>query len=146
MKDEKTNATPTDPFHADAERIAPKSGQFIDWRRLSPGEPQLCKAIGERCAAMVGAVADRSKVLMFRPSPIWCGADIACAHLTRPLDLKKMLEADDLQLMACYVAIAGRINRATGHVANMDHPDIARFYAPGFWNKLRFDILRFNSQ
>lgn len=118
-----------DPFRARENLIAPESGPVIEWGRLLPGEGFLCKAIGERCAKMVQAVADRSAVPMWVPTPIWAGADIACAHLTRPLDLRAMLAADDLTLCAAYVAIAAGINRATGVVHNISTPAIARFHA-----------------
>lgn len=118
-----------DPFRARENLIAPESGPVIEWGRLQPGEGFLCKAIGDRCAKMIQAVADRSAVPMWVPTPIWAGADIACAHLTRPLDLRAMLAADDLLLCGAYVAIASRINRATGVVHDIDAAPIAYFHA-----------------
>lgn len=124
-----TESDQFDPFKAHRNLIAPESGPVIEWERLKPGEGFLCKAIGDRCAKLIQAVADRSTVPMWVPTAVWAGADVACAHLTRPLNLRAMLWADDLTVCAAYVAIAGGINRATGVVHNMETPAIARFHA-----------------
>lgn len=117
-----------DPFELHEERIAPQSGVKIDWQRLAPGEAQICKQIGDRCAMLIAQVAMRSKTPMWQPSGTWCGADIACAHMERPLDLARLLRATDLELTAFYVQIARTIDRLTGRVHGMHAPDVARFH------------------
>lgn len=117
-----------DPFKLSETYIAPRgTGKEIDWSKMLPGEVALCKLIGERVHKILTDVANRSLVPLWIPTGLWAGADIACSHMQRELDLDRLLHADDLSLTAFYIAIAGSINRINGAIANNDAPPIARF-------------------
>lgn len=117
-----------DPFQVEAQAQAPiGAGNEINWGRLQPGEAQIFKEVGARVSQILGSVASRSRVPMWLPSAIWCAADLACSHLQRPFNLRLLRESDDLALIACYMAIAGSINRINGAILNNDATPIARF-------------------
>lgn len=117
-----------DPFQIETQAQAPiGTGNEINWGRLQPGEAQIFRDIGGRVARMIASVASRSRVPMWSPSAVWCAADLACSHLQRPFDLRLLRESDDLALIACYMAIAGSINRINGAILNNDAAPIARF-------------------
>lgn len=94
--------------------FAPKRADgAADYSRLSPLEMQLCVAIGARVLAWARDNAERLRgtPLAAYVDGLVIAADIGTVHLIRPLDLRAMLESDDLNLISEYTIIAENLNR-----------------------------------
>lgn len=117
-----------DPFKADPVQTAPETnGLEPDWRRIPPHELQLIVAIGERCALLIAeSLKDKPQGRFRVPNKTWAAAEIACAHLSHPLDLSAMAVGDNLALLSDYVRIASNIDRATCRVFGADQLHFAK--------------------
>lgn len=116
-----------DPFRNEGNFFAPNDSSVpINWSRLDPGEAGACVAIGERIHPLLVDHA-RGNPHTWVPTPTWIGADIACSHMQRSLDLHRIMHADPADLLTFYLAIAGSINRSNGAIANNNASAIVRF-------------------
>lgn len=106
-----------DPFLAEGTFTPQKKGpanlnwQNI-WARLTPQEMSLCKALGDRlCRIVVDRIKGEPAGKYAPPHPLTAAAEIAAAHLLRPLDLIQFYRASDDDALNEYIQIARHLDR-----------------------------------
>lgn len=103
------------------------TGAAIPWDKVSPDEYTLIRAISERADSIYREwIAQRRLSLkpgqtLLEPDRIVIAMDIAAAHISRGLDLRGLLESDDLSLISDIVSIQTNIQRLDGVLPNFVH-------------------------
>lgn len=95
-------------------------GAPIPWDRVTPDEYTMISAIAER-ADLIYRDWIRQRRLTLRPGqtllepdPMLIAMDVSVAHISRGLDLRAMLGADDLSFIADIVSIQTNVQRLDG--------------------------------
>lgn len=108
------------------------TGAYIPWEKVTPGEYVLIRAISERADAIYREwIAQRRLSLkpgqtLIEPDRFVIAMDIAATHISRGLDLRALLDADDLSLISDIVSIQTNIQRLDGVLPNFVHLRFAR--------------------
>jgi hypothetical protein len=80
----------------------------IDWGKITREEAQLIMKIVQRYRKVSTRLFDVMSLDM----------DISACHISNPLRLKELLEADDFNFVHDVVGISNNINRTTGKLEN----------------------------